>query len=97
MDGASVVNEDILAKICADTRAELGRRRAKMSLEEIKLHAREAGKPRGFGRALMDATAAGKPGLIAEIKKSSPSRGRISTRPNSRGLTLRGVRFVCRF
>jgi indole-3-glycerol phosphate synthase len=77
MDGASVVNEDILAKICADTRAEVGRRKAKISLEEIKLQARDADRTRGFGRALMDATAAGKPGLIAEIKKSSPSRGLI--------------------
>jgi indole-3-glycerol phosphate synthase len=77
MDGAPVMLEDILAKICADTRAELGRRKAKISLEEIKLHARDADKPRGFGRALMDATAAGKPGLITEIKKASPSRGLI--------------------
>jgi indole-3-glycerol phosphate synthase len=45
--------------------------------EEIKLHARDAEKPRGFGRALMDATAAGRPGLITEIKKSSPSGGLI--------------------
>jgi indole-3-glycerol phosphate synthase len=77
MDGALGVHEDILAKICADTRAELARRKQRMSLEEIKHHAREADKPRGFGRALMDATAAGRPGLITEIKKSSPSGGLI--------------------
>jgi len=77
MDGASVIGEDILAKICADTRAEVARRKARTGLEEMKLHARDAGKPRGFGRALMDATAAGKPGLITEIKKASPSRGLI--------------------
>src|SRR3984885_8005726 len=77
MDGASVLKEDILAKICADTRAEVSRRKAKTSLEDIKLQARDADKPRGFGRALMDATAAGKPGLITEIKKASPSRGLI--------------------
>jgi indole-3-glycerol phosphate synthase len=76
MDGASIV-EDILAKICADTRAEVARRKARTGLEEMKLHARDADKPRGFGRALMDATAAGKPGLITEIKKASPSRGLI--------------------
>jgi len=77
MDGASILHEDILAKICADTRAEVARRKQRMSLEEIKLHARDADKPRGFGRALMDATAAGRPGLITEIKKSSPSGGLI--------------------
>jgi indole-3-glycerol phosphate synthase len=77
MDGAAVMHEDILAKICADTRAEVACRKQRMSLEEIKLHARDAEKPRGFGRALMDATAAGRPGLITEIKKSSPSGGLI--------------------
>jgi indole-3-glycerol phosphate synthase len=77
MDGAAVMHEDILAKICADTRAEVARRKQRMSLEEIKLRARDAEKPRGFGRALMDATAAGRPGLITEIKKSSPSGGLI--------------------
>ena len=79
MDGAAVINEDILAKICADTRAEVARRKAKTSLDEIRQRARDADHPRGFGRALMDATAAGKPGLITEIKKASPSRGLIRT------------------
>jgi indole-3-glycerol phosphate synthase len=77
MDGGSVLHEDILARICADTRAEVAQRKQRMSLEEVRLHARDADKPRGFGRALMDATAAGKPGLITEIKKSSPSGGLI--------------------
>jgi indole-3-glycerol phosphate synthase len=77
MDGAAVVHEDILAKICADTRAEVARRKQRISFEEIRQHAREAEKPRGFGRALMDATAAGRPGLITEIKKASPSGGVI--------------------
>jgi indole-3-glycerol phosphate synthase len=72
-----MAHEDILARICADTRVEVARRKAATSLDEIKLQARDAEKPRGFGRALMDATAAGKPGLITEIKKSSPSGGLI--------------------
>jgi hypothetical protein len=83
MDGAAVMHEDILAKICADTRAEVACRKQRMSLEEIKLHARDAEKPRGFGRALMDATAAGRPGLITEIKNAGP---RLSRR--RRGLPL---------
>jgi indole-3-glycerol phosphate synthase len=69
--------DDILEKICADTRAEVARRQAVTDRQELKQAAREAPKPRGFGRALMDASAAGKPGLITEIKKASPSGGLI--------------------
>jgi len=76
MDG-SYIKEDILAKICADTRAETARRKAATPLDEIKAQAKDGPKPRGFGRALMDAVAAGKPGLITEIKKASPSGGLI--------------------
>ena len=76
MDG-TYVKEDILAKICADTRAETARRKAATPLDEIKAQAKDGPKPRGFGRALMDAAAAGKPGLITEIKKASPSGGLI--------------------
>jgi len=68
---------DILAAICAETRAEVARRRALTDLAEIKAAARDADRPRGFGRALMDASAAGRPGLITEIKKASPSGGLI--------------------
>jgi indole-3-glycerol phosphate synthase len=68
---------DILARICADTRAETARRQAETSLEEIRERARAADKNRGFGRALMDASAGGRAGLITEIKKASPSGGLI--------------------
>ncbi|MDE1907475.1 MAG: indole-3-glycerol phosphate synthase TrpC, partial [Rhodospirillales bacterium] len=70
---------DILAKICADKRDEIAARRAMRPVEELKAELRDAGKPRGVGRALMDAAAAGKPGLITEIKKASPSGGLIRT------------------
>jgi indole-3-glycerol phosphate synthase len=73
----AVANDDLLAKICADTRAEVARLQAATDLDDIRQAAREADKPRGFGRALMDASASGRPGLIAEIKKASPSGGLI--------------------
>jgi indole-3-glycerol phosphate synthase len=73
----TLVDNDILAKICADTRVELLRRQTETDLDEVKQLARDADKPRGFGRALMDASAAGRPGLITEIKKASPSGGLI--------------------
>ena len=74
---ATVAENDILAKICADKREELARSQAETPLDEIKHRARDAEKPRGFGRALMDASAAGVPGMITEIKKASPSAGLI--------------------
>jgi indole-3-glycerol phosphate synthase len=70
---------DVLARICAETREEVARRKALTSLESMRQRA--AGKPptRGFGRSLMEATARGDFGLVAEIKKASPSGGVIRT------------------
>jgi indole-3-glycerol phosphate synthase len=77
MTQTTVIEDDILARICADTREEVARRQAATPLDEIRDRAKAAPKARGFGRALMDATAAGRPGLITEIKKASPSGGLI--------------------
>ncbi len=77
MPDMGLTGEDILLRICTDTRAEVARRKAKHDLDEMKAAAKTAPKPRGFGRALMDASAAGRPGLITEIKKASPSGGLI--------------------
>jgi len=76
MDG-SYAKEDVLARICADTRAEIARGKVATTLEEIKAQAKDSPKPRGFGRALMDAAAAGKPGLITEIKKAYAEGGAV--------------------
>jgi len=74
----NVETPDILARICADTRAETERRKAKAPLDTLKAEiAHNAEEPRGFGRALMAATARDGFGLIAEIKKASPSGGLI--------------------
>ena len=69
--------EDVLRRICADTRAEVERRSATTPLETIRARAEAAYAPRGFGRRLMETTAAGRLALIAEIKKASPSGGLI--------------------
>jgi indole-3-glycerol phosphate synthase len=69
---------DVLAQICADTREETARRKARRSVETMRADiAAASDAPRGFGRALKAAAAAGRFGLIAEIKKASPSGGLI--------------------
>ncbi len=69
---------DVLARICADTREEVARRKAMRDLPSLRGEIAAANdKPRGFGRALKAAAAAGRFGLIAEIKKASPSGGLI--------------------
>ena len=69
---------DVLARICAQTRAEVARRSGELPLREIRLRLRDlAEPPRGFGSALKRKTAELQAGLIAEIKKASPSAGLI--------------------
>ena len=68
---------DTLARICAQTRDEVARRSADMPVKEISARLRDGESPRGFGRALKLKTAERQVGLIAEIKKASPSAGLI--------------------
>ena len=72
------VMPDVLARICGETLNEVQRRRQATPLDALKRKITEAhAKPRGFGLALKDAVIAGRCGLIAEIKKASPSGGLI--------------------
>jgi indole-3-glycerol phosphate synthase len=73
---AAALDGDILARICADTRGETARRRQRMTMEQVRAKAIAAAPPRGFGQRLMRATSDGY-GLIAELKRASPSGGVI--------------------
>jgi indole-3-glycerol phosphate synthase len=72
-----MTESDVLARICTETRAELARRKAATNLDMLRNRCASQGETRGFGAALMGAAAAGRFGLIAEIKKASPSGGLI--------------------
>ncbi len=68
---------DVLARICADKRELVAARQRKTLLAELEARAQAAEPPRGFHRALAERAAAGRFGLICEIKKASPSKGLI--------------------
>ena len=68
---------DVLAKINAYKREHIARCKAAAPSSVLEQQARATPAPRGFIRALQNTVAAGHYGLIAEIKKASPSKGLI--------------------
>ena len=68
--------DDILARICAAKLEHVAARKRERPLAGLERDL-PAERPRGFARALRAAVAEGRFGLIAEIKKASPSRGLI--------------------
>lgn len=68
---------DILQKILATKRREVASARDCVPLADLERAAAGASPPRGFAAALQARIAAGKPAVIAEIKRSSPSQGLI--------------------
>ena len=66
---------DILDRIVAVKHEEIEAARREKSLEALRAEAFAAPPARDFAGALHSAVAAGKPAVIAEIKKASPSKG----------------------
>jgi indole-3-glycerol phosphate synthase len=66
---------DILAKIIKVKVEEVAAASARVSLAEIRAQARAAAPVRDFAGALRAKVQAGKPGVIAEVKRASPSKG----------------------
>jgi len=69
---------DILDRIAAYKREEVAARKARPAAKAYDFHAHREAPPRGFRRMLdLTWTMTGRPALIAEIKKASPSKGLI--------------------
>lgn len=66
---------DILKKILARKVEEIRERSARVSLRELSARAADAPPSRGFLDSLEAKIAAGRAGVIAEVKKASPSKG----------------------
>lgn len=66
---------DILKKILARKAEEVAERQQVISLADLQNRADSASPVRGFRQALDDKIAQGQAGVIAEVKKASPSKG----------------------
>jgi len=78
MDAAAQVlmpAADILERILATKREEVARARTMVPLEDMERRARAMAPARDFAGAIRANIAAGRPAVIAEVKRASPSKG----------------------
>lgn len=68
---------DVLKRICADKWQHIARRKSEVPLSSLTAAASAQSPPRGFARTLEQSARTSGAGLIAEIKKASPSKGLI--------------------
>ena len=68
---------NVLAKICNDKRHHVAARKRAISQAALAERAQTVAPPRGFAQALSTVADKGRPALIAELKKASPSKGLI--------------------
>jgi indole-3-glycerol phosphate synthase len=66
-----------LQEICAKKREHIDVQKSKTSIAELEIRAKGAEAPRGFAHALQRASKGDGIGIIAEVKKASPSKGLI--------------------
>lgn len=69
--------DNVLERICSKKREEVQEAKSKLSLKDLEALTRRDSPPRGFAEALKKKLQENKVGLIAEIKKASPSAGVI--------------------
>jgi indole-3-glycerol phosphate synthase len=70
---------DVLKRICVEKLEHVARCKRERSLAALQREVKDQDAPRGFTAALAARAAKGEYGLIAEIKKASPSKGLIRT------------------
>lgn len=68
---------NVLKKICDDKREHVARSKQRRALSVLEAAARDASPVRGFANALIAQARNQQYGLIAEVKKASPSKGLI--------------------
>ena len=68
---------NVLARIEAYKRREIAEAKLRVPLAKLERRALQAEPVRGFASAIRTHLAAGRPALIAEVKKASPSKGLI--------------------
>jgi indole-3-glycerol phosphate synthase len=66
---------DILKKIIRRKQEEIAERQASLTQEQLIEQVADASPPRGFASAIAARIERGLSGVIAEIKKASPSKG----------------------